>query len=423
MAGRDVAQALLRIRWPLLSFAAMHILIFLLIFPSLYEQPHSSTDLYFTYASRIVDGQVPYRDFAVEYPPVALVYFLLPRLLASAPEAYATVFQLQTLVWNLLGLLLLLLTSMSLRISLLRSATVYTFALLSLGPIIAVRYDVFPAILVLAAVYAFLSHRSRTCVVLLALATLTKMFAAVLLPLVLLQYYVRRDYTGIGAMLITYSVVVFVVAVPLLVVTHGQLIDALTYHADRGLHIESTYASLLIVASYQGLVSVGSEFSYGSWNLTGTVADVLAGLSAACMAVTVVALYWFILRRYGARSMSGGETVAWSIGLLAVVITTSKLFSPEYLIWLYPLMPLLSGSGCLGIWASFITIGALTYYIYPLNYWDLVRLSPMVGTVLLIRNLMLVVLCILVVRLSSQCQSARFPILRPATDSTEGGRS
>lgn len=274
MAGRDLAQALHRIRWPLLSFAAIHALIFLFVFPSLYELPQSSADLYFTYASRIVDGQVPYRDFAFEYPPVALAFFLLPRLLASTPEAYATVFQLQTLLWNLFGLLLLLLISAHLHISPWRSAIVYTVALLSIGPIIAVRYDIFPAVLLLAALYAFLSHRPGFCWVLLALATLTKVYPVVLLPIFLVGDYVRHNYARMRSGLCTYSLVTLAVAVPLLVVTEGQVLEALTYHAGRGLHIESTYASLLIVAHHLGLVSIASEFRFGSWNLTGEVSDV-----------------------------------------------------------------------------------------------------------------------------------------------------
>ena len=398
MAGRGLAQALHRIRWPLLSFAALHILVFLFVFPFWYEQPQTSTDLYFHFAANVFDGQVPYRDFAMEYPPLALVFFLLPRLFASAPEAYATVFQLQTLLWNLFGLLLVLLVSTQLRISPLKSAIVYTVALLSIGPIIAIRYDIFPVVMVLAALYAYLSHRPRFCWVLLALATLTKVYPVVLLPVFLVWEYGHRNQGGMRSALCTYTLIMLAVAVPLLVVTQGQAFGALTYHAGRGLQIESTYASLLIVAHHLGLVSIASEFSFGSWNLTGSVADGLADLSVVCMVGVVVALYWLMLRRSRARSMSGGDSVAWSVALFAAIIATSKVFSPEYLIWLYPLTPLVSGKRRHLVWTLFIAIAMLTYYIYPLNYWDLVRLSPAVGTVLLVRNTMLIVFAFIVVR-------------------------
>ncbi len=398
MAGKELVQELRRVKWPMLAFGFAHILIFMLIFPTLYEQPQSSADLYFTYASRIVDGQVPYRDFAFEYPPVALAFFLLPRLLASTPEAYATVFQLQTLLWNLFGLLLLLSVCTRLRISPWRLAIVYTVALLSIGPIIAIRYDIFPAVMVLAALYGFLSYRPRFCWVLLALATLTKVYPVVLLPMFLVGDYVRHNYARMRSALCTYSLVMLAVAVPLLVVTEGQVLEALTYHAGRGLHIESTYASLLIVAHHLGLVSIASEFSFGSWNLTGEMPDVFANLSVLCMVGVVVALYWLMLRRSRGRSMHGGDSVAWSVALLSAIIVTSKVFSPEYLIWLYPLIPLVSGKRRHLVWTLFIAVGMLTYYIYPLNYWDLVRLSPVVAAVLLLRNAMLILFAFMVVR-------------------------
>src|SRR5262245_15676174 len=39
--------------------------------------------LYQSFGDRMTDGQVPYRDFRVEYPPGSLPAFLLPSLVAS----------------------------------------------------------------------------------------------------------------------------------------------------------------------------------------------------------------------------------------------------------------------------------------------------------------------------------------------------
>ncbi len=421
MEGRGWVRALRSIGWPVLPFAAIHVLIFLWVFPSWYQLPHSSTDLYFSYASSIWDGQIPYRDFAVEYPPLALVFFLLPRLLASTPEAYATVFQLQTLLWNVLGLILVLLVSTRWGISPLRSATVYTVALLSIGSIITVRYDIFPAVIVLAALYAAQADRPKVSALLLAVATLIKAYAVVLVPVLLLYHRSRHEIPPLRALLCTYVLSMLVAGLMLLILTDGGLLDVATYHSDRGLQIESTYASVLIAAHLHGLLSVGSEFGYGSWNLSGAVADRLADLSIVCTVLVVVALYGFMLRRSGVGSISVGDTVAWSVALIAAVIVTSKVFSPEYLIWLYPLVPLLFGRGCHAIWVLYIAIGVLTYYVYPLNYWDLVRLSPVVSTVLLIRNVMLLVLGIVAVRHRLICRAGCSPVVRQAGDITAGG--
>ena len=48
----------------------------------------SDTPVYQVYGDRIEDGRVPYRDFTVEYPPLALVPFALPSLLSSTADGY-----------------------------------------------------------------------------------------------------------------------------------------------------------------------------------------------------------------------------------------------------------------------------------------------------------------------------------------------
>ena len=39
--------------------------------------------LYQSFGDRIVDGEVPYRDFRVEYPPGSLPAFVVPSLVAA----------------------------------------------------------------------------------------------------------------------------------------------------------------------------------------------------------------------------------------------------------------------------------------------------------------------------------------------------
>src|SRR5262245_12298850 len=46
------------------------------------------TPVYAQYAHAVVEGEVPYRDFRLEYPPGALPVFVLPGLIDDVRPAY-----------------------------------------------------------------------------------------------------------------------------------------------------------------------------------------------------------------------------------------------------------------------------------------------------------------------------------------------
>ena len=59
------------------------------------------TPIYQRYGDAIANGQVPYRDFGLEYPPAALPVFAVPSLLRSPDgdlDGYRTGFEAEMLV-------------------------------------------------------------------------------------------------------------------------------------------------------------------------------------------------------------------------------------------------------------------------------------------------------------------------------------
>lgn len=64
-------------QWPILAlFCLLHVLVFTLVFTS----GAPDVEGYYRYATRITEGQIPYRDFSLEYPPGALMVFFLPLI-------------------------------------------------------------------------------------------------------------------------------------------------------------------------------------------------------------------------------------------------------------------------------------------------------------------------------------------------------
>jgi hypothetical protein len=66
----------------------------------LISQWQGDLEIYARYADQIVQGRLPYRDFPVEYPPLALVPFVVPRLLALGRPLDETQYRLLFLFQN-----------------------------------------------------------------------------------------------------------------------------------------------------------------------------------------------------------------------------------------------------------------------------------------------------------------------------------
>ena len=85
------------------------------------------------------------------------------------------------------------------------------------------------------------------------------------------------------------------------------------------------------------------------------------------------------------------------------------MLSPQFLIWLVPVVPLVAGLR--GLRASVLLAAALvlTQLWFPSRYWDLVReLDPLPSTLVLVRDLVLVAVLVVLVR-DTRRESPRSP--------------
>ena len=149
------------------------------------------TPVYQRYGNAIADGKVPYRDFAVEYPPGALPMFALPGLAEPGKDQdVSTGFRrtFETLMW-LCGAGALLAMAAVLRALRRPRAEVWAalafaaVAPLALGSVILSRFDLWPAALAAAALAALVAGRLRLGHAVLGLAAAAKLYPAVLIPL------------------------------------------------------------------------------------------------------------------------------------------------------------------------------------------------------------------------------------------------
>jgi hypothetical protein len=83
---------------------------------------------------------------------------------------------------------------------------------------------------------------------------------------------------------------------------------------------------------------------------------------------------------------------------VSLTLVFAKVLSPQYLLWLVPLVPLVAASGALAAWSVFGGALLLTHAFFPSRYDDVVAFEPLGVGILVGRNALLVALAALLVR-------------------------
>jgi uncharacterized membrane protein len=312
-------------------------------------------------------GRVPYRDFAVEYPPGALAVVILPAAFGNYAAAFA---------WEMAacGLVLVALVT-----AIRREAAFYVaLAPLLAGSLILSRFDLWPALLTVAALAALLRERHGLGWALLGAAVAAKLWPLVLVPLALVwSYRAGRSRAALAGLAVAAAAFV-----PFALVAPHGLWDSVRGQASRPLQIESLGASLFTAFGHPHVIS-----SHGSQNVAGHGA--IATLFALLQIATLVAL-WIAFARGPA---TGDRLLRYSAAAVCAFIAFGKVLSPQFLIWLIPLVPLVRGRrGCAA--TALLTVAlVLTQVWFPRRYWDYVNAFHNADAVLA-RNLALVTLLV-----------------------------
>jgi hypothetical protein len=346
------------------------------------------TPTYQRYGEAILDGQVPYRDFDLEYPPAALPVFVLPAL--AREDDYSSAFEL--LMWACaaaaivaLGLALAAVDASPPRLY--AAIAFLALAPLALGTVILSRYDFWPGALAMGAVAAFVSRKERLGFGVLGLAVAAKIYPLVLLPLALVWTARRRGTRELWIGLGCFVGVLALCFVPFLVLSAGGVVHSIGTQLGRPLQIESLGASLLLAAEQLGLYDATVESSHGSQNLAGSLPDTLAALQTAFQLVAV-GVVWAV---FAARDRGREGLLAGSAAAVAAFVALGKVLSPQFLIWLVPLVAAAAGAGGLAACAILLAALVTTQLWFPFRYWDVVALEP-VGLLVVVRNVLLVAL-------------------------------
>jgi hypothetical protein len=328
------------------------------------------TPTYQSYGDAIVHhGLFPYRDFHVDYPPGALPVFVLPSLGGSYDATFAWLMAAcgVGLVWV---------------VGSLRGAAAWFVAVspLLVGSLIFSRFDLWPALLATGALAALVTSRDRLGWGLLGAAVAAKAWPLVLVPLALTWAWRRRRLPAACTGLAVLALAV----VPFAIVGPAGLWSSIAGQASRPLQVESFGAALLTSFTHPSVIT-----SHGSQNIAGHGG--LAALFGALQALAVVGV-WIGFARGPATPE---RFLRFTAAAVCAFIVFGKVLSPQYLIWLVPLIPLVRGRR--GVAATGLLVGALvlTQVWFPARYWRYALQFHLSGVVLARDVVLLALLAVL----------------------------
>ncbi len=363
----------------------------------------TDTGVYREYGDRMLEGEVPYRDFELEYPPGALPVFALPSL--GSEERYDALFDVLMLLCGVAAVALGAVTLGAVRASpgaLAGGVGLAAFAPLLLGPVPLTRYDLWPAALLAGALAALAAGRPRLGLGVLGLAVAAKLYPLVVLPLALLHVARARGRREALVGLGVFACVLVLVVGPFAVLGWDGLADSVTRQTGRPLQLESLGASVLLVGHRLGLYEAVVESSHGSQNLAGSFPDTIASAQTVAQGLAV-ALVWVVFAR---SPRDPARLLVASAAAVTAFVAFGKVLSPKFMIWLLPLVPLVAARG--RVTAPLLLAAALvaTQAWFPSRYWDVVALEPVVWLVL-VHDLVLVALFAALVVLTARGREAR----------------
>jgi hypothetical protein len=347
---------------------------------------------YHRYGTAMTHGQVPYRDFRVEYPPGALPVFVLPAIGHSGFSLYNREFQVLMALCACGALLAMAAALGALRASPRRLAAALGFAALAplvLGSVIVYRYDLWPAALTVAGLAAILVGRERLGFGALGLGVAVKVFPAVLVPPALAYVWRTRGRRQALLCLAVGAAVAAACLVPFLALAPHGVWESVVRQTTRPLQIESLGSAMLLAAHQVGGLNVTMESSHGSQNLAGSLPDALGTASSVALAIALVGVWTAAVR--GAATPE--RLVRYSAASVVAFVALGKVLSPQFLIWLIPLVPLVRGRRGLAASALLGLALLLTQLWFPIRYWDLaLDLAAFPSWLVLARDLVLLAL-------------------------------
>lgn len=370
--------------------------------------PDGDVLLYHRYANQLMNGQLPYIDYHFEYPPASIFIFLLPALFTTMAMEYIVVYQVFS--WVAMFGTVCLFAWIYPILGIQKISKYWLVVLMSIASILVMvlgvnRFDAYSSFFTVLGFALFIQGVDKNTiwyralgVMVIVFATLVKLYPMFLLPFMgiyeLKHWNWKAMFAEAGG-----SIALMIPFVAWMIPGWEGLQFFLGYHSDRGLEIESLWATLVLMGhQFFGWFDYTIIYEFGSISVRGDVPDLLSDASLIIyggLLVVAAIAYWFKINQKNAIWMLMSAMVVINVGFAAF----NKVFSTQYVVWFIPLILVY-----LGLvfeyrkvhrpwkWAMYSLVGIAisTVLIFPLMWGWYVDEAWWLTLILLTRNIALV---------------------------------
>ena len=344
------------------------------------------------------DGKLhaPYTEIPLEYPPIAVPLIVFPRLFTNSFAIYAKIFG------GVMGLFLagaFALVFLALRgegepeENLSKRAWLAAALAVAEGSLVIQRLDAVAAFFLALAFFAAVRKKPFLLGVAGGAVFAVKLLPAVALPVLLAADPKSWRDAKAWARATVGALLAIAIGLGPIFLAPGALSAMLSYHAARGLQVETTFATLLGTLRWLSGAAVGSSESFGSANLTGGTA---LGLAKLCTPLTLIAIALVALLAFRASKSDDEAPLARVdrmaralLGALVLLWIFSKVLSPQYFTWALPLVlaiPFPSGKKSIFVFLAALVVTQIYMRAY---YESIMHQEPMGLVTMLVRQALL----------------------------------
>jgi hypothetical protein len=298
--------------------------------------------IYKGWASTLTAGSFPSGDYQWQYPPGAGLVMLVPKVLAQVGIGYVNSFFFFALAADAVVFLLLVgqaerIATESRRPPHLTGLWAWVIGGIALGPIVFMRYDVIVTAVAVAGLLAVVRATGKRSAeraerrtwelrgALLGLGAIVKVWPAVLLLGLPPKARGRRALGSAVACALAVS--------GLLAAALPGAMSFLGHQGDRGIEVEAVLASPFMIASWFGY-PVETVHKDGNFQLAGHGTGIVGGAAIFLTLIGFAIVLWWRVRRFHPDRWT--PALMYDIGFttLLIMVVTSRVLSPQYLVWL-----------------------------------------------------------------------------------------